>query len=310
MDEIQLIREIDEKRRREGKIKEPELNAKQKEALRLQLEKENCIRTKVAALNTSMEQSVSLLNTSLTAIGSVLSNHLTRLIPTLMRSMGSPVAAALYPLWINLRKCVFDSDEDILATGVAYVTQRLMKPQCDLDPAWETEAVETAARRILSNLHQSSSSTAFNASTFTYCFPLIRETLKLMGTQQDPLAVQGIQLMERHALIRSLDASGEVNLPLRNPRLLPLREMMELLTDLIGVWNGREQQMACVALLQVAGAASGAAGCTVATDEEVVCLLNGLESSVDSVRDACLNGLASLLNVLTKDRNKVFLIQS
>ena len=221
-----------------------------------------------------------------------------------MRAMNSPVAAPLlYPFWISLRKSVFDANSDLLACGVAYVSQRLMKPQCDLDPAWEKEELEVAARRILCNLHQSPLM-PLDASTFTYCFPLIRETLKLLSTQQDPLAVPGIQLLERHAQLRCVEQDGAA-CPERNPRLLPLKEMMELLIQLIGVWNGREQQVACAALLEVASAASGQAGCAIATDEEVISLLNGLESSVDSVRDACLNGLGNILPVLTKDRNKV-----
>ena len=304
MEELQLIREIEEKRRREGKIKEPEMNPKQKEALRLQLEKESAIRIKVAALNSLAEQACSLLNTTLASVPDTLSNNLTRLIPVVMRGMNSPVAAPLlYTFWLKLRKSVFDVSSDILACSVAYVTQRLMKPQCDLDSDWEQEDLEVAARRILCLLHQSPLM-PFDASTFTYCFPLIRETLKLLGTKQDPLAVQGIQLLEHHAKMRSFDQDG-TSCPENNPRLLPLKEMMELLTQLIGVWNGREQQVACVALLEVASATCGKPGCTTATDEEVICLLNGLESSVDSVRDACLNGLGTILPVLTKDRNKV-----
>lgn len=43
-EELALRRELEEKRRREGKIKEPEMTPKQKEAMRLQLEKEAAIR--------------------------------------------------------------------------------------------------------------------------------------------------------------------------------------------------------------------------------------------------------------------------
>lgn len=43
-EELALRRELEEKRRREGKVKEPELTPKQKEALRQQLEKEAAIR--------------------------------------------------------------------------------------------------------------------------------------------------------------------------------------------------------------------------------------------------------------------------
>ena len=50
MEELELIRELEEKKKREGKIKEPELNPKQKEAIRVQLEKESIIRSKVTVL--------------------------------------------------------------------------------------------------------------------------------------------------------------------------------------------------------------------------------------------------------------------
>jgi HEAT repeat protein len=82
--------------------------------------------------------------------------------------------------------------------------------------------------------------------------------------------------------------------------------MMELLIHLIGTTSGREQQTAYAALLEVAAAATGKAGCAVATDEELNCLLDSLESSVDSVRDACLHSLSVLLPVLTRNRVKTF----
>lgn len=42
-----LRRELEEKKRREGKLKEPELNPKQKEAMKAQLEKESTIRSRL-----------------------------------------------------------------------------------------------------------------------------------------------------------------------------------------------------------------------------------------------------------------------
>lgn len=47
LEEIQLRRELEEKKRKQGKLKEPELTPKQKEILRLQLEKESGIRAKL-----------------------------------------------------------------------------------------------------------------------------------------------------------------------------------------------------------------------------------------------------------------------
>lgn len=305
MEELQLIRELEEKRRREGKIKGPEYTPKQKEAIRVQLEKESAIRSKVSALNVVVEQVCSMLKSAIDNVPSVLSSHLTRLVPLIMRALNSPVAAPLLlPLWVNMRQVVFDRDLDILARSIAYVTLRLVKPMCDPDPNWEKESIEDASRRILKQLI-SVSSTPFNASTFTYCFPLIRGTLKLLGSKDESLTIQGIQLIERHAGLRSIDKHGH-NQPELNPRLLPIKEMIELLIYMIGTTSGREQQTAYAALLEVATAVNGNSGCAVATDEEINCLLDNLESNVDSVRDVCLHSLTVLLPVLTRNRIKAF----
>lgn len=47
LEEQALRSEIEEKKRREGKLKEPELNPKQKEAMKVQLEKESAIRSRL-----------------------------------------------------------------------------------------------------------------------------------------------------------------------------------------------------------------------------------------------------------------------
>ncbi|XP_057374386.1 stalled ribosome sensor GCN1-like [Daphnia carinata] len=305
MEELQLIRELEEKRIREGKKKAPEMSPKQKEAIRVQLEKESAIRSKVAALDVVVRQVCSMLKSAIDNVPGVLSNQLTQLIPWMMRAMGSPVAAPLLqPLWIDLRKSVFEADMELLAKSIAHVSLRLVKPMCDLDPAWETESLDDASRRVLKQL-VGATATPLNAPTFTYCFPFIRGTLKQLSSKEEALAAQGIQLIERHAGLRSVGQPGQTY-PQNNPRLLPLKEMMDLLIHLIGTTTGREQQTAYSALLEVAASASGKAGCAVATDEEVNCLLDSLESSVDSVRDACLHSLSVLLPVLTRNRVKTF----
>ncbi|KAK4018137.1 hypothetical protein OUZ56_000207 [Daphnia magna] len=305
MEELQLIRELEEKRIREGKKKAPEMSPKQKEAIRVQLEKESAIRSKVAALDVVVRQVCSMLKSAIDNVPGVLSNQLTQLIPWMMRAMGSPVAAPLLqPLWIDLRKSVFEPDMELLAKSIAHVTLRLVKPMCDLDPSWETESLDDASRRVLKQLI-GATATPLSAPTFTYSFPFVRGTLKLLSSKEEALAAQGIQLIERHAGLRSVGQPGQTY-PQNNPRLLPLKEMMELLINLIGTASGREQQTAYSALLEVAAAATGKPGCAVATDEEINCLLQGLESSVDSVRDACLHSLSVLLPILTRNRVKTF----
>lgn len=305
IEELQLRRELEEKRRRDGKTKEPQLTPKQKEAIKAQLDKESAIRSKVSVMNTAVEQACSMLTTALEAVPSVLSEHFTKFIPWVMRALASPVAAPrLKTFWIALRTAVFDVDDDVLAISVAQVTLRLVKPQCDLDAEWEAEPLDLASRRVLSALHEASTS-PFNASTFTYCFTLIRFTVRLLESKEEELLYQAIQLVERHSHLRSADERGHPT-PMHNPRLLPLKEMIELLIQIIGSFTGQEQQKAYAALLDVAEAANGRGGCTIANDEEIQCLLNGLESQVYSVRDACLHALSVLLPILTLGRSKGF----
>jgi hypothetical protein len=56
MEEMALRKEIEEKKRREGKLTEPKLSPKQKEILDAQLEKEKVIRQKVAKLKGEVDQ--------------------------------------------------------------------------------------------------------------------------------------------------------------------------------------------------------------------------------------------------------------
>lgn len=50
LEELQLRRELEEKRRREGKHKEVPLSAKQKEAIKAQMAKESAIRQRLTAV--------------------------------------------------------------------------------------------------------------------------------------------------------------------------------------------------------------------------------------------------------------------
>lgn len=69
-----------------------------------------------------------------------------------------------------------------------------------------------------------------NGPEFCYCFPLIRSALiHAMPNSEDPLITLGLQVMSEHAQIRS---TGNT-LDLFHPRLLPSKQMFDLLIDLI-----------------------------------------------------------------------------
>ncbi|XP_038215346.1 eIF-2-alpha kinase activator GCN1 [Zerene cesonia] len=60
LEELQLRREIEEKRRKEGKVKEVPLSAKQKEAIKVQMAKEAAVRERLTALNARVVAAVRL----------------------------------------------------------------------------------------------------------------------------------------------------------------------------------------------------------------------------------------------------------
>lgn len=75
LEELQLRRELEEKRRKAGKFKEPELTPKQKEALRQQLAKESAIRQRLDGLNNQISAIVSMLQAAADGNGDALAIH-------------------------------------------------------------------------------------------------------------------------------------------------------------------------------------------------------------------------------------------
>ncbi|CAH2216286.1 jg490, partial [Pararge aegeria aegeria] len=84
LEELQLRREIDEKRRKEGKIKEVPLSAKQKEAMKTQLAKENAIRERLAELYSGVEKAVQLLEATSNGSALALGVSARRIVHTLL----------------------------------------------------------------------------------------------------------------------------------------------------------------------------------------------------------------------------------
>ena len=80
----------------------------------------------------------------------------------------------------------------------------------------------------------------------------------------------------------------DICLKQNGPELLPRKEMLDLLTHVIGTNAGRVQQMAAQALLETSMAASGMEGRAAAQQDEIDVLLVGLQSPASIVREASL----------------------
>nr|CAD7442358.1 unnamed protein product [Timema bartmani] len=236
LEEIQLRRELEDKKRKQGKLKEPELTVKQKEAMRLQLEKESAIRSKLTQLNQKLTCVVSMTRAVARGNGAELSMYFRDLLPFILRDLQSPLAAScLIQLYVELRHCVFTGEQSSLGELVAHVSLRLRAPLCDLDPRWEEEDVNVAVARTIKTLHRATvrsrrphhePTVHLTAPAFCYVFPLLRSAL--LTRSDDDLVTLSLQIIAEHAQMR-----GESLKDLHHPMLLPRRQMFELLIDLI-----------------------------------------------------------------------------
>ncbi|XP_039292554.1 eIF-2-alpha kinase activator GCN1 [Nilaparvata lugens] len=308
-EEMALRRELEEKKRRQGKIKDPELTPKQKEALRIQMEKEAAIRKRLTELNSDVARSVSMLLAATDGAAVDLSLRFKQLIPCVLSALQSPLSApSVSQLYVALHRCAFPlhSAPLHLPALVAQVTLRLLKPKCDLDAAWQDEPLDKALLRTMSSLHQETctkdkgggaeggGSSRLSAPAFCYCFPLLQSTLQKASCMQsdDFLLHIGLQLLSEHAGMRQSNATPD----LTDPQHLPRRQMFDLLVDIISKTSGRIQQQASATLLDVAGCASGKKGCGKTSRDEIDSLLSALQNPSHVVRDAALRGLQIMVN--------------
>lgn len=288
-EELQLRRELYEKRKREGKIKEPKLTPKQEETIKAQIAKENSIRKRLIELKAKIDNTVSLVACSIRGNRQELSLYLKDLLPSILKNLGSPLAAPeMSELYVSLRQTVTIDNSVILGDLIAHVTLRQLQPQCDLDQAWEEENLDVAVKRTLNLIHAVTikKKELFTAPAFCYVFPFIRKTLT--SYKDEGMIIQGLQLIQEHAKQRG-DTTDLKDL--RHPRLLPRKQMFDLLIELMETTTSRVQSHAVATLLDVAQSGSGQPGAAIATSEDIDSLIGALQNSLATVRDAALRGL-------------------
>ncbi|XP_076236761.1 lethal (3) 80Fj [Calliopsis andreniformis] len=288
-EELQLRRELYEKKKKEGKIKEPKLTPKQEEILKAQIAKENAIRKRLTELKSKIVDVVSLITCSVNGNGQELSFYLKDLLPPILKNLGSPLAApAMSDIYICLKKVVRIGNNPILGDLVAHITLRQLQPQCDLDPAWEEENLDTAVKRTLNLLYTTTikQKKLFTSPAFCYVFPFIKKTL--LSYKDDTMIVQGLQIIQEH--VKQRGSFSDLR-DMRHPWLLPHKHMFDLLIELMEITTGRVQTHAVATLLDVAQSTSGQAGTALATSEDIDSLIGALQNSLSTIRDAALRAL-------------------
>ncbi|CAG5089337.1 Similar to Gcn1: eIF-2-alpha kinase activator GCN1 (Mus musculus) [Cotesia congregata] len=290
LEEQQLRRELYEKRKREGKIKEQKLTPKQEEVLRAQTAKENAIRNRLKGLFEKITRIVSMINALSRGNPKELALFFCKLIPALLKNLSSPLAApTVAQVYLELQKIVelVSPKNSVLKELVGHVTLRQQQPQCDLDPAWEEEELEKAVQRTLAAVHGCTvkQKVLFNAPGFCYCFPFIGHTL--LSWKDEAMITQGLQVIQEHAKQRGdLDSKDP-----RHPKFLPRKEMLDLLIELMSSTTGRVQSHAVATFLDVAYSGDGSPGTAETSSEEINSLIGALENPLAAVRDAALRAL-------------------
>ncbi|XP_060530072.1 stalled ribosome sensor GCN1 [Cylas formicarius] len=314
LEELQLRRELEEKKKREGKVKPPQYTAKQLEAIKNQRLKEQEIRRRVTELNETIRATVSIISAASKGNSRKFSLCYKDLVPLVLQNLQSPLAAPyLSKLFLELRSGVFPRDMDRVGELIAYVILRLCKPKCDLDANWEVENLNRAMARTVDLIHARTmpkrsdededddagytKASRFSAPAFSYIFPLLNHGLTSnYAKNHDELVHQGLHVITEHAKLRGKENNGVTDV--YHPKYLPIKQMFILLVDIISSTSGRVQSQCEACFLEVAGCVSGEPGCAEATLDEIDILLAALQSHTAVVRDAALRGLLAVRSCL------------
>ena len=169
-----------------------------------------------------------------------LSLHFKDLLPSLLNDLQSPLAAPyLSKLYTDLRTVVFTNKLETLGELIAFVTLRLLKPQCDLDANWEAENLNKAMVRTISLIHEKTvvkkieeNPVCFTVPAFCYTFVLLKSSLlSNYARNHDELVHDGLQIISEHAKLRAKGQNGLTDV--YDPQYLPIRQMFELLVEII-----------------------------------------------------------------------------
>uniref|UniRef100_A0A671S892 EIF-2-alpha kinase activator GCN1-like n=1 Tax=Sinocyclocheilus anshuiensis TaxID=1608454 RepID=A0A671S892_9TELE len=300
--ELELQEEIKKKK---GIKEEIQLTSKQKEMMQNQLEKESGIRKRLQELDVELQCAVSLLEAALARRPPLIWMHLPGVLQAVLPLLRSPLAApCVKQVFLHIGVTLMPKELHYLAVLVGHVTLRQLKPECDLDPAWAQEDLNTATQRTISLLHTNTApqrdgktgSGAFvlSAPAFSFCFPLLQAVLsQSSGSSEESelMMTRALQVINTHAQLRA--KSNDTLADKNGPELLPRVSMLLLLTKVIGTSTPRLQVETHIQIM--------ISSSTLAEQPEIDALLEALLSPCFSVRDAALRGLLEMELALPTD---------
>ena len=313
MEEIALRKELEEKRRREGKVVQPKLTPKQKEMLNAQLEKESKIRAEVAAIKNRVQPALMLLASAVKGSPKVFASLVSKTMDSLFLAFTSPITASqATQVFFDLRRAVFDECDETLSQVIAALTIQIKKPSCPQPHALKSDKLRKSAKSVASQIGENTVLSMYKGTdedsvcplmcpAFNYSFCLIEYAMK-KHLKEDDFIYKCCDIISEHAGSRGMGDQESLDAPdLTHPKYLPIPKMLRFLIEVISTIEGRSQQAAVQTLIEVSSACSGKCGCAKAGKEEIEILLGSLQNNIEAVRDAGLRGLLAMITALPKE---------
>lgn len=309
LEELQLRREIEEKRRKEGKSKPPTLTPKQQEAIKNQMAKEGAIKNRLRLLHNKVTSLVSIIRAACAGNQQQVALYFSKLLGSILNVLQSPLAASqLLELYMYLRTTCFANTLSDLGHSLAVSTIRLCKPHCDLNEDWQKEDINENVFNTLNKFYnqtvrKNADTDTFEegllpAPAFCYAFEFLKRAVTAKPiTGDESLLLIAVELIEKHAQVKGDTVNGEPT-DYKHPKYMPRLEMLRLLIKLVCTYRGRVQSNAVAALLEVAKSSSGGEYCAVASKEEIEVLLTALQHNLEAVRDVALRALTIIVKTL------------
>ncbi|KAG7281813.1 hypothetical protein CRUP_037094 [Coryphaenoides rupestris] len=234
----------------------------------------------------------------------------------LMPLLQSPLAAPrVRQIFLDIGVCLMPKHMHQLATLVGHVTLRLLNPDCELDPAWSQEDLDTAAQRTVLLLYtrtvpqreSKAEVSPLSAPAFSFCFPLLNCVLRDSSgstEEAESLMTKALQVVNVHAQLRAETECTDTFIDENGPELLPRVGMLQLLTQVIATSTPRIQVFAAQCVTALCASAGGEKGCAVAEQSEIDVLLAAMMASCFSVRDTALRGLLEMEFALPTDSSE------
>ncbi|XP_052855214.1 eIF-2-alpha kinase activator GCN1 isoform X1 [Drosophila gunungcola] len=297
LEEIQLRREIDEKREKEGKLKTIKYTQKQEEQIKNQMEKEMRVKLRIHQLYEKLISKICLLKASCSGNGEEIAQNFYTILDDILKASKSPLSAeVLTNLYLFLHNLCFTFHPK-LGREIAVATIKLQNPSCILKEEYDILDINKAVENIIFDLDKIVKSNLLDSPSFSFAFEFLKRALLLINKDSNvKLMLKGIQIISMHT-------TAAINC---KPKFMPRFGMFDILFYLYKN-NNNLAVPASAAILEVAKSSNGVVF-SANPDNQIIDLhLQALQCNTDTVRKVALQSLNimadGIVDLIENDNN-------